>query len=205
MRNNWASTGAHRFRQFQWNINILHVIRTCFLRQVFPSRIGQNAQGETILGLNELEGTLGQMPRWVVDQMPMPRNSAGIEDGLLWSSTKPRELIDDSAVDRRNASLLEAVEDVSDWFIHLGDTAYGDGARDHSDSIGWVALILCLPQGVQAEPALEVAVNDRHPRHRLVVLTVERNPPSSIRSTHRNLAGLWVCREELFYSRGSFF
>ena len=76
-------------------------------------------------------------------------STAGDADGL------------DTACDEFvGGGLLEAVEQISDRLVDLGDACHGDGAGDDADLVGGVTRIVCLPQGVTAPPATDIAVDD---------------------------------------------
>ena len=93
--------------------------------------------------------------------------------------------------------LFEAGKQLGYRLVLLGDASDGHWARDDAHLVCGVALVLCLPQGVLAEPDLEVAIDGRHPRHRLDVLVMQGNPPCGVARGHACRRRLRVGRQQM--------
>ena len=140
----------------------------------------------------------------VVDQVAVPGNGAGLQDGARRGIGKPGEGRFDFAGfggDFVYTGSFETAQQVGDGLVHLGDATDRDGAGNDPHCACRVAVIVGLPQGVQAEPPLEVAVDDGHPGHGFVVFAVQRNEPGGVAGLHGDVAGLRVCGQELVDGR----
>ena len=200
-----AGPGSNRFRQLQRNVNMFDVVGAAVLREVLPGGVGVDAQNElVVVFFDEVEGSFRQVVGRVIDQVTMPGNGAGLQDGLHRSVGKPGEGRFDFAGfggDFVYAGGFKTTQQVGDRLVYLGNAADGDGAGNDPHCACRVAVIMGLPQGVQAKPPFEVTVDNRHPGHRFVVFAVERDEPGGITGLHGDVAGLWVCGQELVDGR----
>ena len=68
------------------------VVGAAVLREVLPGGVGVDAQNElVVVFFDEVEGSFRQVVGRVIDQVTMPGNGAGLQDGLRRSVGKPGE------------------------------------------------------------------------------------------------------------------
>ena len=202
---NRAGPGGNGFRQLQRNVNMFDVVGAAVLGEVLPGGVGVDAQNElVVVFFDEVEGGFRQVVGRVIDQVTMPGNGAGLQDGLRRSVGEPGEGRFDFAGfggDFVYAGGFETAQQVGNGLVYLGDAADGNGTGNDPHRTCRIAVIVGLPQGVQAKPPFEVAVDDGHPGHGFVMFAVERNEPGGVAGLDGDVAGLRVCGQELVDGR----
>ena len=205
MGHNRAGPGGNGFRQLQRNVNMFDVVGAAVLGEVLPGGVGVDTQNElVIVFFDEVEGGFRQVVGRVVDQVAVPGNGAGLQDGLRRSVGEPGEGRFDFAGfggDFVYAGGFETAQQVGNGLVYLGDAADGNGAGNDPHRTCRIAVIVGLPQGVQAKPPFEVAVDDGHPGHGFVMFAVERNEPGGVAGLDGDVTGLRVCGQELVDGR----
>ena len=181
-----GTAGGHVRREVERHGDVFDVERTIVGLQVVPVGVRVDADFPvTVLVLNEVKGVVVHFVGWVGHEVAVPLDGRRVQDVVLGglSGVETSEDLFRFVFGRTQfvrGSLFEATEQVSDRLVLLRDAGHGDGPRDDADLVRGVALVLGLPQGVLAEPDLEVAIDGGDPRHGFYVLVVQRNPPCGV-------------------------
>ena len=188
-----GATRGHVLRQVHRDGDLADVEGALLLRQVIPVGVGRDDDLPVALGiLAQVEGVLIHLISRVGHEVAVPQQGGRStqERGLIGGGVQARESLlrlDSLLQQRIRGGLLKARKQVCNRLVLLGNARHGHGAGDDAHLVSGVALILRLPEGVLAEPGLQVTVQGRHPRHGLDVLVVQGNPPGGI--ARRDLGG----------------
>ena len=188
-----GATRGYILRQVHRDGDLADVEGALFLRQVIPVGVRRDDDLPVAFSiLAQVEGVLIHLISRVGHEVAVPQQgrSSTQERGLIGGGVQAGESLlrlDSLLQQRIRGGLFEAGKQVRHRLVLLGNARHGHGAGDDAHLVGGVALILCLPEGVLAEPGLQVTVQGRHPRHGLDVLVVQGNPPGGI--ARRDLGG----------------